>query len=503
MTDHIRSLVATFGDLPSNDVPEADPLRNPLDAFRLDVARQLHSSLDIPVEKAFEAVSTASKVADFSVAFPRFKLPGKPNDVAEKAYRDFQPSAYIAEASHQGAFVHYKVNHETMAKLTLATITELSSRGEDKGDAPSASKSKGSIKSAYGHNESGKGQRMIIEFSSPNIAKPFHAGHLRSTIIGAFLSNLYEANGWYVERWNYLGDWGKQFGLLAVGWERSGDEAKLKEDPIKHLYDVYVEVNAAAEADPSLHEKARVYFKGMEDGDESALALWRKFRDLSIAKYEETYARLNIHFDVYSGESQVTKQSISSALDAVRDSEYVERAENGAMLIDLTKYKLEKTVIERADGTALYISRDLAEAKKRWNLFKEKYGAGFDKMIYVVASQQDLHLAQFFKILDLSGFEGAKALQHVNFGMVLGMSTRKGTAVFLDKILEEAQETMESIMKQNEDRYKLIEDPQRVAYVLGESGVKIQDLTGKRHLNYEFSWKRCLSNEGDTGVFLQ
>lgn len=124
-------------------------------------------------------------------------------------------------------------------------------------------------------------------------------------------------------------------------------------------------------------------------------------------------------------------------------------------------------------------------------------------MIYVVASQQDLHLAQFFKILDLSSFPGSSAMQHVNFGMVLGMSTRKGTAVFLDKILEDAQDTMLGIMKQNEERFKLIEDPEKVAYILGESGVKIQDLTGKRHLNYEFSWKRCLSNEGDTGVFLQ
>ncbi|CAO1627510.1 unnamed protein product [Jaminaea pallidilutea] len=502
MTDKIRSVISSLGELPSG-VPGADPCRNPYDAFRLDVARSIHASLDVPVEKAFEAVTTASKVSDLAVAFPRFKLPGKPADVAAKAYADFTPSEYIEEATHQGPFIHYKIRQTSLAKLTLTTIYELS-HGESSHKAANPG-SKGSLKSAYGHNESGAGKRMIIEFSSPNIAKPFHAGHLRSTIIGAFLANLYEANGWYVERWNYLGDWGKQFGLLAVGWERTGSEEKLLADPIKHLYDVYVDVNNAAEQQPELHERAREYFKKMEDGDPDAVALWRKFRDLSIKKYEETYARLNIHFDVYSGESQVKKESIQSAIDLLRNSNFVERAENGALLIDLTPYKLEKTVIERKDGTPLYLTRDLGEAKQRWDLFQQKFGdnKGFDKMIYVVASQQDLHVAQFIKTLELMGYDWATRMQHINFGMVMGMSTRKGTAVFLEHILEETKENMHNVMKQNEAKYNQVDEPERTADIVGQSAVKIQDMTGKRINNYNFDWSRMLSFEGDTGPFLQ
>lgn len=405
------------------------------------------------------------------------------------------------------------MNTLALTKLTLSTIHELThtstSAQAASGNAEEASsgKSKGSIQSAYGHNASGAGKSMIVEFSSPNIAKPFHAGHLRSTIIGAFLANLYEANGWYVERWNYLGDWGKQFGLLAVGWERTGDEKKLLEDPVSHLYEVYVAINAAAEEDPTIHDRARDYFKSMEDGDEAALALWKKFRDLSIKKYEQTYARLNIHFDVYSGESQVKKENIEAALSQIRTSDFIEHAENGALLVDLRKYKLEKAVIERKDGTPLYITRDIGEAKQRWDTFVEKRGKGFDKMIYVVASQQDLHLAQFFKVLELMGYEWAQPkegrLQHINFGMVLGMSTRRGTAVFLEHILEEAKDNMHNVMKQNEDKYAQVEDPEHTADVVGQSAVKIQDMTGKRINNYNFDWSRMLSFEGDTGPFLQ
>lgn len=503
--DQVRKLLSQLPELPTNDVPTADPYRNPLDAFRLSIAKQVGKALDLPVEKVFEGVSTSSKVSDFAIAFPRFKLPGKPADVAEKAYNAFERDEYIEDAIHQGPFIHFKMRQSTLTKLTLTTILERS-HGSAGGKAANPG-SKGSILSAYGHNESGAGKRMIVEFSSPNIAKPFHAGHLRSTIIGAFLANLYEANGWYVERWNYLGDWGKQFGLLAVGWERTGDEKKLLEDPIKHLYDVYVEVNNAGEADPSLHDQARDYFKKMEDGDESALVLWRKFRDLSIQKYEEIYARLNIRFDVYSGESQVKKESISNAIDQLRNADFVERAENGALLVDLSKYKLEKTVIERKDGTPLYITRDIGEAKQRWDLFEQKFGQGFDKMIYVVASQQDLHLAQFFKVLDLMGYEWASAkegrLQHINFGMVLGMSTRKGTAVFLEHILEETKENMHNVMKANEAKYAQVEDPEMTADVVGQSAVKIQDMAGKRINNYTFDWSRMLSFEGDTGPYLQ
>lgn len=273
-----------------------------------------------------------------------------------------------------------------------------------------------------------------------------------------------------------------------------------------HLYEVYVKINKLGEEGDGkgekIHDQARAIFKGMEDGDASCLQYWQKFRDLSIKKYMETYDRLNIHFDIYSGESQVTKENLKKSMDQLRTAEYVTTADNGALLVDLTKYKLEKAVIERKDGTPLYITRDIAEAAQRWDKFN-----GFDKMIYVVATQQDLHLAQFFKVLELMGYPWADPkegrLQHVNHGMVLGMSTRKGTAVFLDAVLDEAKERMHDVMRKNEAKYAQVEDPERTADIVGMTAVKIQDMSGKRINNYTFDWARMLSFEGDTGPYLQ
>ena len=279
-------------------------------------------------------------------------------------------------------------------------------------------------KDQYGAAPLVKDKKVVIEFSSPNIAKPFHAGHLRSTIIGGFLSNLYEKLGWDVIRLNYLGDWGKQFGVLAVGFERYGSEEALAKDPINHLFEVYVRVNKDMEAEgdslpeeESTNGKARAYFKKMEDGDEEALKIWKRFRELSIEKYIDTYGRLNIKYDIYSGESQVSKESMQEALQLFKEKNLTHE-DKGATLIDLTKFnkKLGKTIVQKSDGTTLYLTRDVGAAMDRYRKFK------FDKMIYVIASQQDLHTAQFFEILKQMGFEWANRLQHVNFGMVQGLS---------------------------------------------------------------------------------
>ncbi|KAH3659580.1 hypothetical protein OGATHE_005625, partial [Ogataea polymorpha] len=351
-------------------------------------------------------------------------------------------------------------------------------------------------------------------FSSPNIAKPFHAGHLRSTIIGGFLSNLYERLGWEVIRMNYLGDWGKQFGLLAVGFEKYGSEAELESNPIQHLFDVYVRINQDVKAEEEEAEKtgvpldeassvdgaARAFFKRMEQGDKQALGLWEKFRALSIEKYIDTYARLNIKYDVYSGESQVSQELMDRVQKELQEKKLVTE-DRGALLIDfkqLGEKKLGKVLVQKSDGTSLYITRDLGAAIER----KEKYH--FDKMIYVIASQQDLHVRQFFRILEKMGYSWAKdELLHVNFGLVLGMSTRKGTVVFLDDILETVKSATLEIMQKNAEKFTLVEDPEAVADLVGISAVMIQDMQGKRNNNYEFSWDRMLSTEGDTGPYLQ
>ena len=343
-------------------------------------------------------------------------------------------------------------------------------------------------------------KRMIVEFSSPNIAKPFHAGHLRSTIIGGFLSNVYEGAGWDVVRINYLGDWGKQYGLLALGFEKYGSEEELQADPINHLFQIYVkiskdlsdekeEMKALKEAGKDIShiekdgydEQARRYFKAMTEGDEKALAQWARFRELSIKRYKQTYARLNIHFDDYSGESQVSEENMAKSAKKMEDMGVSEESE-GAVIVDFTKHvegkagkQLERPIIRKRDGTALYLTRDISEMLQR----VDKYN--FDHMIYVVASQQDLHLKQLFKIIELMGYKDlAKKVQHINFGMVLGMSTRRGTVKFLDDILRDVGEKMHEVMQKNETKYEQIEDPLATADILGISSVMVQDMSGKR-----------------------
>jgi arginyl-tRNA synthetase len=256
---------------------------------------------------------------------------------------------------------------------------------------------------------------MIVEFSSPNIAKPFHAGHLRSTIIGGFLANLYEGAGWDVLRMNYLGDWGKQYGVLALGFEKFGNEEALVANPIGHLFDVYVKISkqqaeeeekmkplkdeikelqsknedvtekaAALQrlVDEGVDEHARNYFKRMVDGDKDALAVWKRFRDLSITKYQQTYARLNIKYDDYSGESQVKDESMEKAAQIMKDTKVSEDSE-GAIIVDFSKLgnkKLGKAIVKKKDGTSLYLTRDIGAIMER----EEKYH--FDRMIYVVAA---------------------------------------------------------------------------------------------------------------------
>lgn len=299
---------------------------------------------------------------------------------------------------------------------------------------------------------------------------------------------------------NYLGDWGKQYGLLAVAYKKYGDEAALEADPINHLFNIYVKINQdkgdeAAKISKmdeagqdttelkanTIDEQARRYFKAMTENDEEAIKLWQHFRELSIKRYMQTYARLNIHFDDYSGESQVKQEKMDFAAKKMEEMGVSEESE-GAVIVDFSKHvagkpgkSLERPIIKKKDGTALYLTRDISEMLQR----EEKYK--FDHMIYVVASQQDLHLRQLFKIIELMGYkELAAKVQHVNFGMVLGMSTRKGTVKFLDDILRDVGEKMHEVMQKNQVKYEQVENPLETADLLGISAVMVQDLKGKR-----------------------
>ncbi|KAG8945013.1 hypothetical protein FRC04_001269 [Tulasnella sp. 424] len=468
--------------LPS--IPGTDPERSPLDAFKIAVAASINKALpEVPLEAAYKAADIGRKGVDFSVAVARFKLGGKPDPWAKKVEESFVADDYIESVKADGAFLSFTARTTSLTRTVLTTIDHFTNH------SPSGQPS-------YGSNESGKGKKVVIEYSSPNIAKQFHVGHLRSTIIGAFLCNVYKASGWDVVSLNYLGDWGRQFGLIAVGFEKYGSEEELEKNAIRHLYDVYVKINKDAEEDESVNDAARAYFKRMEDGDESALGHWRKWRELSIERYKTEYERLNVAFDVYSGESQVGKESQDSCLKRLEDMGLVSDSD-GAKIVDLEKYKLGKAVVRKKDGTSIYLTRDIGGAVERYEKYK------FDKMIYVVASQQDLHLAQFFKVLELLEYPWAKTLEHVNFGMVQGMSTRKGTAVFLEQIIEEAAKVMHEQMQSNEEKYKQIENPLETAQEIGITAIKIQDMSAKRINNYTFNWSRMLSFEGDTGPYIQ
>ncbi|GJJ72550.1 arginyl-tRNA synthetase [Entomortierella parvispora] len=471
-----RALSSAVIEVPT--IEGSDPVVDPLDEFKNVMAFQLSKLVDVDIKILYDALEAprAAENGHIALSVPRLRLKGKdPIAVAAEIVDKFPVSDYVTLAKADGPFVNFFLNHVKLAQSLFKRIYETKER--------------------WGGNNTGAGKKVIVEFSSPNIAKPFHAGHLRSTIIGSFVRNILDANGYDTTSMNYLGDWGKQYGLLAIGFERYGSEEKLLADPIKHLFDVYVQINVDAKENEAVHDEARAYFKKMEDGDEAALKNWSRFRNLSIVKYKDIYARLNIAFDVYSGESQVT-DGMERALKLLHEKKLLTESD-GALIVDLTKYKLGICVVQKKDGTTLYITRDIGAALERY----EKYG--FEHMYYIVASQQDLHLKQLFKILELLGFDWAKKVTHLNFGMVGGMSTRKGTVVFLEDILEETRDSMHEVMKKNEHKYAQIENPLEVADNIGIAAIMIQDASARRVKNYDFDWKRMFSFEGDTGPYLQ
>ncbi|KAF1816625.1 arginyl-tRNA synthetase [Eremomyces bilateralis CBS 781.70] len=523
--EELTSTLKNFGLDSVPQLPNTYPTLNPIDIYRSHIASLISPIVSVDAKTILPTISWTNSLDNGDLMLPAaaLRIKGmKPQETAEKIASQFPESPLIEKPLVAGQFIRFFFKALPLSKLVVPSVL--------KNGATYGLNQNLGLKDASDPSKGPK--KIIVEFSSPNIAKPFHAGHLRSTIIGGFLSNLYQGAGWEVIRMNYLGDWGKQYGVLAVGFEKFGSEEKLLENPIGHLYDVYVKVSAiaheegekmkalkekitaaktagesASEAeaelqkiqDEGIDEQARKYFKRMVDGDDHALGVWRRFRDLSITKYKQTYARLNINYDEYSGESQVKDESMDKAAKIMEDQKVSENSD-GAVIVDLTKYskKLGKAIVKKKDGTSLYLTRDIGAMMERYDKFH------FDKMIYVVASQQDLHLAQLFKIVDAMGLkEIAEKCVHINFGMVLGMSTRKGTAKFLDDILRDVGDKMHEVMRSNEDKYAQVEDPTRTADILGISAVMVQDMTGKRINNYHFDMDRMTSFEGDTGPYLQ
>jgi arginyl-tRNA synthetase len=348
-------------------------------------------------------------------------------------------------------------------------------------------------KDNFGKNNSGKGKKILVEFSSPNIAKPFGIGHLRSTIIGNSISKISEFNGYKTINVNYLGDWGTQFGKLIFAFKKWGDEKKFKKNPVQHLYELYVKANKKIYED-----KARSEFLRLENGDKTNFALWKKFKEISMIEFEKIYSQLGIKFDVYLGESKY-EEKMKDVIKLLKDKKLLEESEN-ALVVNLEKYNLGVALIQKSDGATLYATRDLASAISRF----EEYN--FDKMFYEVGQEQILHLKQVFKILELLGYEWAKECVHIYHGLYLDsdgkkFATRKGKTIFMEDILKETISLASKEIKKREPKISEKRLKQRASKV-ANAAIIYGDLKNNRTNNIPFDIKRFVSFEGDTGPYL-
>jgi arginyl-tRNA synthetase len=347
---------------------------------------------------------------------------------------------------------------------------------------------------AYGTREAPRGT-VVIDYSSPNIAKPIAFHHIRSTVIGHALANLHRSQGFRVEGFNFLGDWGKQFGLVAVGFETYGDPARAGE--MGHLVEVYVKANARAAEDPEFDERARAFFRRMEAGEAEPLALWQRLRDVSLAEFRRLYARLGIEFEHYEGESSYRDRT-DAALEAIALEPGV-RVSEGATIADLPYAEGEPPILLRKrDGTTLYVTRDVAAALDRFQRF------AFQRALYVVATDQALHFRQLFRVLAAMELPWADRCVHVNFGRVHGMSTRKGQVVLLEDVLDEARDLALARVQENVAAGRIHTDaPGDLAEAIGIGAVVFGDLKNRRTSDYTFDWDEVLAFEGHTGPYLQ
>ncbi len=348
----------------------------------------------------------------------------------------------------------------------------------------------------YGKSDMGAGKTVVIEYSSPNIAKPFGIGHLRSTVIGAALIRIHDHLGYRTVAINHLGDWGSQFGKLLYAYKQWGEESKLKSDPISCLYDLYVRIHREEEKTPELADITRAEFRKLEDGDPENMALWERFSQLSKEEFSKIYDTLGVAFDSDAGESFYIDM-IPETEKILRDAGLLSESRD-AEVVDLEKYGMPPMLVRKSDDTTLYATRDLAAAIYR----KRKYG--FHQMIYVVGVAQSLYFRQLFKVLELMGFEWAACCRHVSFGWVkLGdemMSTRRGNIVLLEDVISQTVEKTKKIIEENSPN---LPDAEKTAFDVGVGAVIFADLAYKRDSDISFDWGKMLDFKGYSGPYLQ
>ena len=351
-------------------------------------------------------------------------------------------------------------------------------------------------KADYGQQNIGHGQNVTLDMSSPNIAKPFSVGHLRSTVIADALGHIYSKLGYKAIRINHLGDWGKQFGMLIVAYKLWGDKEAIEANPIDELLKLYVRINAEAEENPELDEQARQWFKKLEDGDQEAWDLWQWFRDESLVEFNRIYDKLDVSFDYFHGEA-FYNDKMDEGIQILEDKNLLQKSK-GAQIVNLEKYDLPPALIKKSDGATLYITRDMATAMYRHRTFN------FAKNIYVVGQEQSHHFKQLKAVLKEMGFDWSDDMIHVSFGLVTKnkkkLSTRKGNIIRLEPTLDEAEaRALTQIEAKNPD----LENKEAVAHAVGVGAVKFYDLKSDRDNGYDFDLEAMVSFEGETGPYVQ
>ena len=353
-----------------------------------------------------------------------------------------------------------------------------------------------SEKADYGQQDIGHGQNVTLDMSSPNIAKPFSVGHLRSTVIADALGHIYSKLGYKAIRINHLGDWGKQFGMLIVAYKLWGDKEAIEANPIDELLKLYVRINAEADENPELDEQARQWFKKLEDGDQEAWELWQWFRDESLVEFNRIYDKLDVSFDYFHGEA-FYNDKMDEGIQILEDKNLLQESK-GAQIVNLEKYDLPPALIKKSDGATLYITRDMATAMYRHRTFN------FAKNIYVVGQEQSHHFKQLKAVLKEMGFDWSDDMVHVSFGLVTKnkkkLSTRKGNIIRLEPTLDEAEARA---LTQIEAKNPGLENKEAVAHAVGVGAVKFYDLKTDRDNGYDFDLEAMVSFEGETGPYVQ
>lgn len=413
-------------------------------------------------------------------AFPCFKLAKimkkAPQVIAAEIADKINRPDYIEDIKVLNAYINFFVKKSVFVKNILENVNE---KGKE-----------------YINSDIGNGKTIVIDYSSPNIAKPFHIGHLRSTAIGNSLYKIYKALGYKVVGINHLGDWGTQFGKLIVAYKLWGNKEAVEKDDIKELSRIYVKFHEEAEENPNLNDDAREWLVKMQKGDEEALSLWKWFCEISMKEFNRIYDRLGITFDSYAGES-FYNDKMEAVVDEIKEKNLLTESQ-GAQIVNLDEYNMPPCLILRSDGGTLYPTRDISAAIYR------KYTYNFDKCIYVTALDQNLHFAQWFKVIELMGYEWAKDLIHTPFGLVsLGdgkLSTRKGHVVLMEDILNMSVEKTKNII---EEKNPDLENKEKVAEEVGIGAIIFDDLFNSRIKNVVFDFDRMLNFDGETGPYAQ